>query len=173
MDFISLLFKKKEVTYVAIRYNATGVYGYSFRNREKEVFKISCVVSPNPDVYMCGFNKELVHKNLDEQMTLIPGIRRTIVDQYGKIQCYFEFVKMNEYHIITKRVAASVKVLENGWEIYQGETRVANILRIPKMKRTRFEENGYDMEEYFLITISKKTDFELYPYIMSVPMLGF
>ena len=173
MRFFDLPFGKKETTYVGIRCHATGVFGYSFRNGEKEVFTISSLVLLNPDVYMRGFNKEFVHKHYDEQMTLVPGVRRTIVDQQGKMQCYYEYVKMNEYRIITNGVVASVKVLENGWKIYQGKIHVADILRIPKMERIRFEENGYDMEKCFLINISTKADSVLYPYILSIPMLGF
>ena len=173
MRFFNLPFFKRETTYVGIMYHTTGMSGYSFRSGEKELFRITSPVLPNPSVYMCGFHQILVHEHYDNQLTLVPGLKRTIANQNGNVQGYYEYVKIDESRIITKSVVASVKAYENSWIIYQGNTQVAKILRIPQGERIRFEENGCDMETRFQINISKKAASELYPYIMSIPMLGF
>ena len=139
MRLFDFLFKKKDTSFVGIRYCATGVFGYSFKNGEMKVFNISSQVLPNPDIYMNGFNQELVHKHYDGSLTMVPGVRRTIVDRLGKLQGYYEYVALNEYRIVVGSVMASVKSSENGWKVFNGTKQLAHIHRIPEREIHRFE----------------------------------
>lgn len=173
MSLLGSLFQKKNTTFVGTRYCATGVFGYSFRKGEDEVFCITSPVLPNPDIYLNGFHQELIHRHYDGELTLIPGVRRIFVDASGELQGYYEYKSLSEYRIGAGNMTASVKTSDNGWLVFDGANHLANIERITPNNLQRYEENGYDMELRFLITISKKTDLSLYPYIMAIPMLGF
>lgn len=163
----------KDVVYTAVRYYATGVFGYLIRDGETDICSINSSVMLNPDICIRGFEKNYVHKHYDGQITLAPGVRRTVADEFGNVQGYYEYVSLNEFWIIAGNSMVSVKVSENDWTVYSEGRQVAEIRRLPEKERTRFAENGYDMEKYFLINISSETDFVFYPYIMAIPVLGF
>lgn len=121
---------------------------------------------------MNGFHQELVHRHFNGQITLFPGVRREVTDKTGKLLGYYEFV--NGYTFcIDAGVSASVKMLRHGWEVYEGQKAVARILRIPQEERLQYEENGYDMEPFFRLTLSPDASSALLPYIFAIPMLGF
>lgn len=167
------IFKKEAIKYLGYIYNATGVFGHSFKYGNSEVFSISGIVMPNPTFYLTGFNEELLHKNFDAETTLIPGVCRKIEDKFGNLHGYYEYVDENEYVIVVKNKSVSVKVIEDGWQVYDGKNILASINIILLAERSRFQENGYDMEKAFIVNISPTVDTVLYPYIMSIPMLGF
>lgn len=166
-------FQKKDAVYTGIRYTATGIFGYTYRDREnREVFHITCPVMPNPDISMNGFHQELVHRRFNGQITLFPGVRREVTDKTGKLLGYYELVNGYTFRIEAD-VSASVKMLRHGWEVYEGPKAVARILRIPQEDRLQHEENGYDMEPFFRLTLSPDASPALLPYIFAIPMLGF
>ena len=173
MKLFNFFFKRNGL-YVGVRYSATGVFGYSYRNKKKkEVFNINCLVAPNPNIYMYGFDKELIHKQYDGQITLLPGLRRNIVDKSGETCGYYEYTNLNKFRIVVAGVSATVKVVDNGWAVFKGRKKIANIRRISKEKMIRYEENGYDMELCFEVSFTNDATPLFYPYIFAIPMLGF
>lgn len=169
----TIIMKKIVKQYIGIKYNATGIFGYSFREGGTELFHISCPALPNPDIALAGFQKKLWHRNYDGQITLAPGVRRNVVDESGKMQGYYRYVGINEFDIVIEKATARVRAFEDGWSVFIETTPVAEILRLTESERNRFEENGYDMEERFQVNILEDTDFSLYPYIMAIPILRF
>lgn len=159
--------------YSGIQYSITGAFGYSFREGDTEQFNISYLVLPKPDIALSGFHRKLWHRNFDGQITLCPGVRRNIVDESGNMQGYYEYAGINEFHIVTEKAAARAKVSDAGWQVFIGTELIAEILRLPECERKRFEENGFDMEQQFQVSISEETALSLYPYIMAIPVLGF
>ena len=164
---------KMERQYIGIQYHATGIFGYSFRENGTELFNMDCPVLPEPDIALSGFGKKLWHRKYNGRITLFPGIRRNITDESGNIQGYFEYAGLHEFRIVTEKGIAWVKAFEDGWKVFIGTAPAAAILRLPESERNCFTENGFDMEERFLVNIHEETDFSLYPYIMAIPMLGF
>lgn len=166
-------FRKKYEQYTGIRFSATGIFGYTYRNhKNEEVFHILCPVMPNPDISMNGFHQELVHRNFNGQITLFPGVRREITDKSGNLWGYYEFVNGYEFRMGSD-IRASVRVTEYGWEVHDDFGKIAEVRRIPGEKRTRYEENGYDMEPFFHVTVASNTNPAFLPYIFTIPMLGF
>lgn len=161
------------ISYKAIRYCATGVFGYLFEKDNNEVFKISSLVLPNPDIHLSGFDKELIHKHFDREITLLPGVRRKVVDRFEQIDGYYEFVSEKEFHIVVNNLKASVVVSENGWLVFDEKKKLAEVRIIPNSERQKFTSSGYDMEESYLITIADSVDRSFCPYIMAIPMLSF
>ena len=159
--------------YVGIRYNATGVSGYSFRKDGTEVFRVSCPVMPKPDILLSGFGKTLWHRNYDGQITLCPGVRRNVTDESGSVRGYYEIARLGEFFIVTESARAFVRASEAGWHIFTGGRLTAELLRLPENERTRFSENGFDMEKRFRLNILKGTDTTMIPCIMAIPLLGF
>ena len=88
--------------YVGIRYNATGVSGYSFRKDGTEVFRVSCPVMPKPDILLSGFGKTLWHRNYDGQITLCPGVRRNVTDESGSVRGYYEIERLGNSSLLRK-----------------------------------------------------------------------
>ena len=173
MSSLNFIFNNEGVTFFGYLYSATGVFGHSFRLNEKEVFSISGFVAPNLTFILHSPNEKLLHKDYDGEITLAPGGRRMIEDESGKPNGYYEYVDIDEYNIVLKKLLFFVKVLENSWKVYRCGKLLASIDKIPLVERIRFQENGYDMEKCFVVKISSKIDESLYPYIMSIPMLGF
>lgn len=174
MALFDLRFKKKTATnYIALQYSTTGMFGYSLRDGQQEVLRISCMPMPNPDIYISGFNKELKHEHYNREMTLVPGVRRNFVDRLGNTQAYYKYISLNEFCIVAGSVRALVKGTELGWDIYDEKKQIANIRRISRNESRRFVENGCDMEAYFSINMYSTADIALYPYIMAIPMLRF
>lgn len=157
-----------------IRYHATGVFGYSFRQGEIELSRISNSVLPNPDIYLFGYMQEsLVHKHYDSNLTRIPGVRRTVVDKIGNVCGYYEYISQNTYRIVVNNESLHVFVYEDHWEIYTDIVLVATIYQIPENQRVRFVETGYDMEEWYKLTVTPGVNWSFYPYISAIPILGF
>ncbi len=173
MRFINSFFKKEEIEYLGYIYTATGVFGHSFKCGVSKVFSIESMIMPNPTFHIIGFNQELLHKNFDGEITLIPGVSRKIEDKFGNLHGCYEYVNATEYIIRTKNKSVSVKVTENGWQVYKEKELIASIDIIPLAERNKFQENGYDMEMAFVVKISPAVGDFLYPYIMSIPMLRF
>lgn len=162
-----------EEQYVGIRYNATGVFGYSFRKGGTEVFRASCPVLPKPDILLSGFGEALWHRNYDRRITLCPGARRDVTDESGSVRGYYEIVELGEFVIVTESARARVRASEAGWQIFAGGDLTAELLRLPENERVRFTENGFDMEKRFRVNILRQTGASIYPYIMAIPLLGF
>ena len=51
MSLFDFLIRKKDTEYIGIRYQATGVFGYSVREGKTEILNISSLVLPKPDIY--------------------------------------------------------------------------------------------------------------------------
>lgn len=159
--------------YVAVQFNATGVFGYSFRRGKTERFCISYLVTPNPDVTLSGFHQELYHRNYDGDITLVSGVRRNFTDSSGNIRGYYEYTGQKEFNIVAGAVKARVYAFCDGWRVFAEGVQAAELVRLPISERKRFEENGYEMESRFLVNIFGVVDFSIYPYIMAIPVLGF
>ena len=164
---------KMKRQFIGIQYNATGLFGYSFRENGREIFKTGCLVVPNPDVELIGFGKKLWHRNLDREITLFPGVRRNITDETGNVVGYYDYLDFNQFNIIADNTELTVYVFENGWKIYCGTELVSSIYRLKVSEREQFIENGIDMETRFSVTVSEEISDSMYPYIMAIPMLGF
>ena len=173
MNLLDMVSEKKGRTYAAIRYSVTGVDGYIFKKGDAEVFQILHLVMPHADILMRGCGKVLNHKNYDADITLLPGVRRTVVDELGKPQGYFMYVSFKEFRIGVGSMVFSVKISANGWEVFDGAKRLANIYKIPAAEMRELKWQGYDEDTRFIINISEGTNALLYPYIMAVPVLGF
>lgn len=159
--------------YTAIKYDATGIFGYSIRKDGAEVGNISCPVLPQPDITLSGFGNKLWHRQYDSEISLCSGIRRQLVDAYDVVRGYYEYIFPGAFDIVTETTRVRVNVTERGWEVCSGLYTVAKISRLPAEERTRFSENGLDMECRFLIDIFDSADQSLSLLIMAVPMLGF
>lgn len=159
--------------YIGIQYNATGVFGYSFRKDGAEVFRASCPVLPKPDILLSGFGEELRHRNYDRQITLCPGARRNVTDASGSVRGYYEIAELGEFLIVTESARVCVRASEAGWHIFAGGDLAAELLRLPENERGRFTEHGFDMEKRFRVDILRQMDTWMIPYIMAIPLLGF
>ncbi|MBR2942707.1 MAG: hypothetical protein IKB82_04840 [Clostridia bacterium] len=159
--------------FTGIQYSATGVFGYSFRQNEKEVLRIDSAVLPNPDIHLQGFGAKLVHRAFDASITILPGMRRVLEDEHGSVQGFYEYFDVNVYRIAVKGAEAYVYVRADFWEVTVDMEAAARISRVPQALRTRFTENGYDMENRFTIAIADTVPEALYPYILAIPVLGF
>lgn len=159
--------------YTAVKYDATGIFGYSIRKDGIELGNISCPVLPQPDITLSGFGSKLWHRKYDNETTLQPGIRRVLVDAYDVVQGYYEYTSLSTFDIVTETIRAHVNTTECGWEVCSELCTVAKILRLPTAERTHFAENGFDMENRFLIDVFDSTDHSLLLLIMAIPMLGF
>lgn len=165
-------FRKKSEQYVGIRYSATGVFGYSFCSKNGEAFHVMCPVVPNPDIYLSGFRQKLIHSRFNGQLTLFPGVRRDVTDESGRICGSYIFLSPYEF-CITAEACATVRLVDGGWEVWEEAKKTADIRRIPQERRTRFTENGCDMEPWFEVTVTRDASPALLPYIFAIPMLGF
>ena len=173
MKFLNSIFKKEEIEYLGYIYTATGIFGHSFKHGDSKVFSINSMVTSNPTLYLNGFDQELLHKNFDGEITLIPGVCRKIEDKFGDLHGCYEYINATEYVIRVKNKSVLVKVTENGWHVYINKKILASVNIIPSVERNKFQENGYEMELAFVVNISPTVDTILYPYIMSIPMLRF
>lgn len=159
--------------FIGIQYNTTGISGYSFREKGTEVFDICCPVCPNPNITLSGFGRELSWRGCIDNITSVYGTRRNVIDESGYTQGYYEYTDMYEFEIVTNNVTARVRRLEEGWNVYVGAIRVAEFRRIDACERRRFEENGYEMEEWFRLNIIADLRTSIYPFVMAIPLLGF
>ena len=159
--------------YRGIRYSATGIFGYSIREGETQRFDINCPVLPHPDIQLAGFHRTLWQRDYDAQLTLGPGVRRVISNRFGRADGYYEYTGPDTFDLVSKRGRAHVKAKKDGWLVFWKGATAAEILLLAKGQGRRFEENGLDMEERFLVNIETKIPSALLPYILAIPVLRF
>ncbi len=158
---------------IGIRYKAAGIYGYSFWQGKTEVISINIPVRPDPEVEIDGLGKKLRHRHYDREMTLYPGVRRDVIDDRGLVEGCFQSIDLDDFWIITGPNRLNVHVRKDRWEIYQKSGLAAEMVILDESERVRFTEKGIDMEKRFLVHIFQEIDESLYPFILSIPVLGF
>lgn len=173
MRFIKFFSKNKIERYVGFNYTTTGAFGLLFKNGVTQVFSINGFVLPNPTFSLKYKNSMLLHKDYDSQITLIPGTRREVKDEFGNLHGFYEYSNTNQFIIAVKKLVIWVNITQDGWEVYKGSKLIARVKRIALNEKTKFQENGYDMEKSYIAEISQQIDDLLYPYILSIPILGF
>ncbi len=168
------LFKDGEkIRIIGIRYSATGVFGQSFFRDGIEVFSVAGDVLPMPNIYMNGFGLELICRSVDGEITLVPGVRREILDSNNQIYGYYEYISMGEFYIRRGTYTLKVFVYEWGWRVCFGDEEWAIVMRMNQEERVRYEEDGFDKELRFKVELNQELEKDLYPLILSIPMLGF
>lgn len=159
--------------YTGVRCCTTGYFCYSFRDQQEEVFRVGSPVLPRPDVFLKGFGKELWCRKVDPEITRIPGVRRNVTDDQDQYYgCYIWSSVESMYMQIGDR-QLYIMTGEHGWVFYSASEEVARITRIPKSRRTRGREKGFDTETTFDVKIGNRLPESLYPLIFGTPMLCF
>jgi len=163
----------EKAQYTGLCCSATGVYYHSFRKDNGEVFSVKSMVVPKPDVTLEGFGKSLLCKSVDYQITLVPGVRRYIMDNDNICYGFYEFADFD--HICAQIGEKRISILPNetGWSFSINSENDARINRIPEESRIKGTENGFDTEHRFSVEISDDIEPIWYPIIFGTPMLSF
>ena len=162
------------------QYDATGVFGYSFRENNKEVVNLSMTVAPEPDIYIEASGEKFCHEKYHGDITIFPGLKRTVVNRKTDEEIYYEVTRDLNYFIHSNKGKLFVKQSVTNWEIYtyyaEGNNsvtmRVAEINRTNPLSAEKFEEY-FDYTEYCTVSIQEWIDEYWYPFIMAIPVLGF
>ncbi len=151
------------------RYDATGVFGYSFYKGRDLLCNTSSMVVPDPDVVITGHKVHWVSKHPTGRV--LPGLTRTVYDSdhHSKIGdiCY---LSPGKYEI-----NGSIQVLaENDGYLFSCDNEpIAQIHRYTGEWEWKPESAEYEYTPYFQISLSTKLDKQLLFFILSFPMLRF
>lgn len=159
--------------YIGIKYDATGVWGYSYRVGHDPVASIGALFVPNPDIFVSGYGYKLCHKKYDYDMTLAQGVRRVFVDDGDNDIGYYEYDNTGKFIIVGGNKTLVVKTFIDEWKIYDDQKLVAVISRIDEENIVRFEEDGFDMETRFNVSMIDCLSEVFRLMIFAIPVLGF
>lgn len=156
----------------------------TYWEKDIEMCTVSGPVQPDAQVRLAGFDRELLHRNYDRDITLFPGVHRNVENADGSLCGYYEFLSLGCFHLVCGEVFLKVYTNENGWEIYANRDKmlVAMITKEQDRKQisgadsgeesqpTKAGEQSEDRYSVFLDTVLPP---ELQAMILGIPVLGF
>lgn len=135
-------------TYRAIRYTATGVFGYEFVDEnDMVVCTNSSVLVPNTPVRMNAFGYNLI-SNLNQGNI---NLCRTVEDSEGRTIACIQCIDRNRYTLTFYNTEIEVVMDETSYNFYVDNSLIVSIFR-NKQPYTRNNEY-YDKEKMFDITV--------------------
>ena len=165
--------ESKSLNFTGIRCDATGMWHYSFRKNNSEIFYVSGMVVFEPDIKLKGFGEELWCKKFDSEMTLIPGIRRYVTDKDDAVYGYYEYLNTSCMNICWREKIMSVILDWDGLHFFLQTEKVADIILLDESERIRGTELGYEIESVFSVRIKENLHSAWLPMILAAPLLGF
>lgn len=156
-----------------VRYETTGAFKYTYKTEEEDLFSVGFMITPKPDVFLIGWGLNLCCKNLDYSVNCVPGIRRYVTDDHGKIYGMYEYCDQNYTRIWINDKKIDVKTVPDGWKFSLDGEEVAIIYRIPAKDRVKGSEDGFETEVRFMVDTADSLEIKWMPLILSMPVMSF
>lgn len=153
-------------TYRAIRYTATGVFGYEFVGENDEVVcQNSSVLMPDAPLMLNGFG----YKLSSSLCALDVSSYQTIDDSEGRTIAYIQFKGQNRYLLKFYDIEIEIVMDETSYNFYLNNSLIVSIFK----NRQPYTENGsyYDKEKMFDITVWTELEPAVLLVVFNIPSL--
>jgi len=153
-------------TYKAIRYTATGVFGYEFIDENGVmVCQNSSVLIPDAPILLNGFGYELNSR----LCTLNTSSYQTIDDPEGQTIAYIQDKGPNRYSLKFHNMEMEIVTDATTYNFYVDNSLIVSIFK----NRQPYTENGlyYDKEKMFDITVWTELEPAVLLVVFNIPSL--
>lgn len=153
-------------TFQAIRYSATGVFGYEFIDEDGAmVCQNSSVLIPDAPLRLSGFGYELSsclrYLNTNDY--------QTIDDLEGRTVAYIQFKGSNKYFLKFYNVDIEIETDATSYNFYVDNSLIVSIF---KNKQSYIDEDSYyDKEKMFDIIVWTELEPAVFLVVLNVPSL--
>lgn len=157
---------------IGYRFNATGVFGYTYYTAGNRVCSVSSIVDPSAPVMIHG-NGVAWTSNFDFFRTIFPGTTRNINDESTGTPLFrIVFGNTGQYKI---NDSITVYCDEEKYTFYCDDKVIAKILRFngESGDLQKPSDTDYNYEPYFEVTVYNGIETELLMLILAFPMLKF
>lgn len=154
------------------RFDATGVFGYSFYNDVNKFCSVSSSVGLSAPVRILG--NRVKWKSDFDNCTVFPGLARSIIDESKGTQLFsIVYINSGEYKI---NESVSVYCDIDNYTFYASDKVIAKIYRFSGETDHRqkiSETDSYDYKPYFEVVTINEIAPELRMVILAFPMFRF
>jgi len=153
-------------TYRAIRYTATGVFGYEYVDENGiMVCQNSSVFIPDAPIMLKGFGYELSSR----LCSLNTNVYQTIDDLEGRTIAYIQIKGPNKYFLKFYNMEMEIVTDATSYNFYVDNSLIVSIFK----NRQPYTENGsyYDKEKMFDITVWTELEPVVLLVVFNIPSL--